>query len=422
MGRSIIIKATPPQAEFHALKCKYPLFVGGFGSGKSEALVNQAIMDASLSSSAVIALYAPTYDLIKLILMVRLQGKLTEYGVAHTVNKSDHIIYTSAPGFGDFILRTLDKPERIIGYESHRAHVDELDTLNSMKAEEAWNKIIARNRQILVDRPESKNRVSAYTTPEGFKFAHDRWSKRGGKDYDKVHASSYSNPFLPDGYIQSLIDTYPKELVKAYIKGEFTNLTGGNVYSSYKRKAHNSLEVIRDKETLYIGCDFNVAKQAATVYVKRNGGKEWHVVHELVDMYDTPEMVRMIKEKWPEHRIIIYPDATGGSRKTVNASISDIALLQQAGFEVRAKESNPRVKDRVMAMNGALSAGRVFVNHAACPTVASCLEQQAYDKNDEPDKKSGNDHQNDATTYPIAFEMPIRKPVAHIPIDFYTHT
>lgn len=422
MTRTVHLKATEPQAEFHALRCKYPLFVGGFGSGKTEALLNQAIMDASLSSKAVIALYAPTYDLVKLILMPRLQEKLTELGIQFETNKADHIITCTSPGFGMFILRTLDKPERIVGYESHRAHVDELDTLPPLKAAEAWNKIIARNRQTLSDNPDSLNRVAAYTTPEGFMFVYDRWSTKGGTDYGKVHASSYSNPFLPDDYIQSLIDTYPAELVSAYIDGQFVNLVGGNVYSSYDRLAHNSSEVIRDKEMLYMGCDFNVTKQAATVYVKRKGGEEWHIVHELVDMYDTPEMIKIIQSKWPEHKIVIYPDASGKSRKTVNASISDIALLQQAGFEVRARDANPRVKDRVMAMNAALSKGKVYVNYAACPTVANCLEQQAYDKNGEPDKKSGNDHQNDATTYPIAYEMPIRKPVAHIPINFFTHS
>ena len=48
---------------------------------------------------------------------------------------------------------------------------------------------------------------------------------------------------------------------------------------------------------------------------------------------------------------------------------------------------------------------------------ARCLEQQAYDDNGEPDKKSGHDHQNDATGYPIAYEMPIRKPVSNIVIS-----
>ena len=42
--------------------------------------------------------------------------------------------------------------------------------------------------------------------------------------------------------------------------------------------------------------------------------------------------------------------------------------------------------------------------------VADNLEQQVYDKNGEPCKKSNKDHQNDATGYPIAYEFPINKP------------
>jgi hypothetical protein len=70
-----------------------------------------------------------------------------------------------------------------------------------------------------------------------------------------------------------------------------------------------------------------------------------------------------------------------------------------------------------MATNAAFEAGRLFVNARACPTVAQSLEQQVY-KNGEPDKSSGVDHQNDATTYPIAFEMPIVRPVANVNFGF----
>jgi hypothetical protein len=177
--------------------------------------------------------------------------------------------------------------------------------------------------------------------------------------------------------------------------------------------------MIKPGEPLFIGCDFNVTKQAATVYVQRDGGKQWHSVAELVNMYDTPEMVRIIQSRWQSqgHKIYIYPDASGGSRKSVNASISDIALLEQAAFVVRSRPSNPAVRDRVMSTNAAFEAGRLRINADACPNVSSCLEQQTY-KNGEPDKSSGNDHQNDATTYPIAYEMPIVKPVANIKFSF----
>jgi hypothetical protein len=134
-------------------------------------------------------------------------------------------------------------------------------------------------------------------------------------------------------------------------------------------------------------------------------------------MYDTPEMIEVIQSRYKDHPIVVYPDASGGARKTVNASLSDIALLQQAGFRVRAKKTNPAVRDRIMAMNGALESGRVRINAKKCPNVAQCLEQQVY-RNGEPDKTSGVDHQNDATTYPIAYEMPIIRPVANVDIKF----
>ncbi|EIC3023207.1 terminase, partial [Salmonella enterica subsp. enterica serovar Dublin] len=146
----------------------------------------------------------------------------------------------------------------------------------------------------------------------------------------------------------------------------------------------------------------------------------WHAVAELVDMFDTPDVVREITERWKRHghHIVMYPDASGKNRKSTDASTSDIAQLQNAGFEIRAKSVNPAVKDRVASVNKALESGRLMVNEQACPVTARCLEQQAYDKNGIPDKTSGNDHQNDATGYPIAYEMPLVKPVSHIPVTF----
>jgi hypothetical protein len=116
----------------------------------------------------------------------------------------------------------------------------------------------------------------------------------------------------------------------------------------------------------------------------------------------------------------MYPDASGASRHSANASISDIALLKQAGFVIRARSKNPDVRNRILATNKAFSDGKLFINSKSCPTVANCLEQQAYDKNGEPDKKSGLDHQNDATTYPIAYEFMINKPLFSVPIQWKT--
>jgi len=419
----IKITATEPQAEFLGMDCKFPAFVAGFGTGKSEVMCNSALLDSlEGGSNSMVAMYEPTYDLVRLILAPRMQEKLTDWGVRYKYNKAENIIYTSTGQMGDFILRTLDNPARIVGYESFRAKIDELDTLKPQHAADAWVKIIARNRQ----KPDTYkpisnkplNTVSVFTTPEGFRFVHDRWVVNRRPGYEMIQASTLSNPFLPDDYVQALRDSYPGSLIEAYINGQFVNLTSGTVYYAYKRQQCRSRETIQPNEPLYIGQDFNVGKMASTVYVQR--GKEWHAVAELVDLFDTPDVIRVITERWKNngHRIIVYPDASGKNRKSNQASTSDIAMFQQAGFEVRVNASNPAVKDRILSVNTAFEKGLLLINDHACPNVSRTLEQQAYDDNGEPEKNGVIDHMADALGYPIAYEMPIMKPVLNIPISF----
>ena len=176
-ARNLIkLKLTEPQERFLLSDVKHPAFIAGFGAGKSEIMAYSALGDAAHSATALIGLYAPTYDLVRLITAPRICAKLEEQGIPHRWNKSDNVIYTSWPRFGDFLLRTMDNPERIVGYETYRAHVDELDTLKTQAARKTWNQIIARNRQKPEGIKPPFNRVSAYTTPQGFRFGCERWA------------------------------------------------------------------------------------------------------------------------------------------------------------------------------------------------------------------------------------------------------
>jgi hypothetical protein len=407
--RTVTIRPTQPQADFHALTCKHPAFVGGFGTGKSETMANQAFMDASHSSSALIGLYEPTYDLVRLIMAPRIEEKLQEYGIRYRYNKSENIIYSSNGQFGDFILRTLDNPSRIIGYETYRAHVDEIDTLKEAKAREAWNKIIARNRQSPAGIEKPFNRVSAYSTPEGFKFVYKSWKKDVKKGYQMIQAATTSNPFLPADYVDTLKETYPEQLIAAYIEGKFVNLTTGTVYSDFNRVINNTDVIWDGREPLHIGMDFNVCNMSAVISVIRKG--VCYDVDEITGGYDTPSMINSLKERFQQCQINIYPDASGKNRNAQGASESSIHLLRSAGFQVYAKSKNPFVKDRVLAMNTSFTKGLHFVNVKKCPTHAANLEQQVYNNAGEPDKTAGNDHTNDANGYLINYKYPVIKPI-----------
>ncbi|EEV7162228.1 TPA: terminase [Escherichia coli] len=95
-----------------------------------------------------------------------------------------------------------------------------------------------------------------------------------------------------------------------------------------------------------------------------------------------------------------------------------VAQLKQAGFNVVVNSSNPPVKDRVNSMNAmfcnANGERRYKVNVKRCPVYAESLEQQVWDDKGEPDKKSGNDHPNDAGGYFIVKQFPIVKPTGRV--------
>lgn len=397
------MKLTAPQWEFFNLQCRFPALVAGYGAGKTECKLACALRDKFVEPTSSISLYDPTYDLAALNTVPRLCEMLESMPVNWAHDKQRNIIHIE--NYGKFIIRTLENPARIVGYECWRSHVDELDTLKQTQAEDAWIRIIARNRQIVPS--GGTNRVSVYTTPEGFRFVYDRWVRKGGPDYKIVQAPTISNPHLPPGYVESLRNSYPAALLDAYLEGKFVNLTAGNVFNAYNRDRNRSKECIKDKEPLHIGCDFNVTKMCAVVHVLRDGVP--HAVAELINMYDTPAMIEAIKEKYPKHHITVYPDASGGARKSVNAAISDIALIRQAGLSVRANSTNPAIKDRVTATNVALEKGRYFINPDACRDYAAAMEQLAYDKNGMPDKASGLDHVVDSGTYYIAYAFPVIK-------------
>lgn len=411
--RTLRLQMTEPQARFFQLDAKFPAFIGGFGAGKTETMANCALRDALESSDALIALYEPTYDLVRLILAPRMEEKLSDMGIRYKYNKQENIIYTSSPNCGDFVLRTLENPARIVGYESYRAHVDEIDTLKKALAESAWQKIIARNRQKPkgIDRPF--NRVSAYSTPEGFRFAHSRWGRDPKPGYVMVQAPTRSNPFLPEDYIDALRESYPPQLIEAYLEGRFTNLNSGSVYPNFDRRLNHTGEVERKGEPLHIGMDFNVLNMTATVNVIR--GDQPITVGELTQVRDTPTMAVMLRERFKDkgHSVTIYPDASGQNTSSKNASESDLSILKQAGFTVRVDSRNPAVRDRVNAMNAMLlndkGERRWKINTDRCPTLTEALEQQAYDKNGEPDKSTGHDHAVDAQGYFIVHRYPITR-------------
>lgn len=416
-----------PQSNFLNLDKKFKAFVAGFGSGKT--WVGCASMCKHFWEHPKInqGYFAPTYPIIRDIFFPTIEEVAFDWGLTVEIKESNKEVNFFEGNIyrGTTICRSMDKPETIIGFKIGHALVDEMDVLTKAKAYLAWRKIIARMRYNV---DGVINGIDVTTTPEGFKFIYEQFVKQVTLNpklssmYGIIQASTYDNEKnLPNDYIESLLISYPEELIKAYLMGQFVNLNSGTVYNQFDLNLNHSDETEKSGEPLFIGMDFNVGKMSAIIHVKRNNLPI--AVREIVNAYDTPDMIRRIKEQFylydgndyrKSREIYIYPDASGDSRKSVNASKTDIQLLKDAGFKIIVNSANPPVKDRINSMNAmflnAMGERRYLVNTKMCPTYTENLQQQTWSDNGEPDKTSGNDHTNDAAGYFIVKDFPIVRP------------
>lgn len=398
------------------LKTPFRAYVGGFGAGKTFVGCLDLLLFAGKHPGVIQGYFAPTYRDIRDTFWPTMDEAAEMLGFRADVRKADKEVhlFRGKGYYGAILCRSMDDPGGIVGFKIARAICDEIDILPVDKATAAWRKIMARMRLVV---PGAENGIGVTTTPEGFKFVYQTFGRDPKPSYSMVQASTYENEdYLPPRYIEMLRESYPPELINAYLMGDFVNLTSGTVYRSYRREACRSREIIRNAEPLHVGQDFNVGNMTSAVLVPR--GEDWHAVAELQGVKDTPALIDTLREKFAGHHITIYPDASGKSRKTINASTSDLALLRDAGFTVRAKDSNPPVKDRLLSVNTALSKGRLWVNDTACRALSEALEQQAYDKNGEPDKSAGFDHMADALGYACHWLLPVRRPMTRPDIRF----
>lgn len=423
MGKKVTTILSKPQAEFRFAQEKNVAVVSGFGAGKTEADLF-TIGDSMREFPRNDFLYlAPTLPLVKDIWYPKIEEHFTNLNEKFTIDQQRNIV--KVHGRGNIYCRSMEHPDRLVGFEVLDAFVDELDILKKEKALAVIHKLKGRLRQkpIYVGKTKKlrkkfklgkkRNQMYVSTTPEGFRTTHDIFVKNPLKNSRLIQMSTYSNAHnLPKDYIEELYSIYPPNLIDAYIYGKFTNLTQGSVYPTFDRVMNNILIRQEHKEPLKIGMDFNVGKMAAIIHVIRNGLPI--AVGEIFKVADTPAMIVAINELYPGHPISIYPDATGQNRKSSDASTSDLKLLRNAGFLVRANFTNPRIKDRINSVNAMFcnikGQRRYLVNGALCPNYIDCLEQQAYDKNGLPDKQSDLDHLPDAGGYFISFEYGLSKP------------
>jgi hypothetical protein len=409
----IDVPLTVPQRDFVLSAKPHPAIVAGLGAGKSRAATMRLLL-LMLGNPGINTLYTmPTYDLLKLRAIPGFVDDLNMLGLPHSLNKSDYSI--TIAGLGTVYFRSYDNPNRLIAFEVAHSVADELDVLSKEQAAVVWRKISERTRQP----SKVPNSIAAVTTPDqGFSgFVYDRWVVRADDSTELIKASTLSNPYLPDGYVDQIRANYDPALAEMYINGEFVSLTQNKVYHYFDRDTHGTDRTIQPGDRLHIGVDFNVGGCCAVVFVIDDDKPA--AVDEFVS-HDTRDIINNLQSRYPGYDVTIYPDSSGRSERT-NASASDIDILLSAGYRVDAPPSNPFIRDRVNAMNSMLAHGRMSVNVDKCPRFATAMETQGYNERGEPEKFNSHpaiDDWVDAPGYCISYLFPVVRPVLHIPVSF----
>jgi hypothetical protein len=356
-------------------------------------------MLAAVNQGFIGCVMEPTGPLIRDIWQTDFEAFLEAYDIPYTFRASPLPEYMLHLPGGDtkILCRSFENWSRIIGLNLAWVLADEIDTVTPSIANKAFPKILGRLRSGNV------RQFGAASTPEGFRWM---WNTFGSDDANQrpdrqlIKMRTADNPHLPPDFIERLQANYDPSLLRAYLDGEFVNLTTGQVYDRFNRAKHVAATVPDvAREPIRVGIDFNVGNMSAVIAVRLGNGLL--VIDEIAGAHDTDALAQEIRRRHPQQQIYIYPDASGGSRST-NASQTDIQILESYGMSNQSPRSNPPVRDRVSAVQALLENGKGQVRlqvAQGCRRVIECLELQCYSDKGEPDKDAGFDHMNDALGY-----------------------
>ncbi|VAV82547.1 Phage terminase [hydrothermal vent metagenome] len=344
---------------------------------------------------------APTNAQAKRVFWKDLKA-LTPKGWVKRVYETDLCISTI---FGSELwVVGMDKPQRIEGVAWDGGVLDEYANMK----ETAWSENV---RPALSDR---RGWCWFIGVPEGFNHYKDLADYAASGIDEDWGLYTWRSADILDG---DEIDAARRHLDPRTFRQEYeASFEGasGRVYYAYDQKLHSDATIELDGASpIIVCCDFNV--DPCLWILCQSDGKEVRVFDEIaLGPTGTAAMAKELRSRYGGHAagFIIYGDAAGRARSTTGKS--DYAILSEFGFrDQRVRSSNPRVKDRVNAVNSILcnSSGEVRLSHhPRCRYLKRDFETVSWSATGtEIDKRSRDrTHATDALGYYVASEFPLR--------------
>ncbi len=269
----------------------------------------------------------------------------------------------------------------------------------------------------MVIRPAlADQRGSAFfiSTPAGYNHFHEMWEQAA--DLDDWQTFSYSTidgGNVPPEEVELARRTLDERTFKQEFLASFETFSG-RVFPEFD-EANVADDIADTGGPVLVGLDFNVGIMAGVICSKV--GDTLHQWDEIaVKNSNTDEVAQMLRQRFPDRRIICYPDPTGRARKTSAAGATDHGILRKYGLEVVAPKSPWSVKDRLNATNwlicNAEGQRRLFV-HPRCKNTIKGYRSVTYKEGAEDfvvDKDPGLEHWIDGAGYLILSAMNQVKP------------
>jgi len=425
LTRKIRYQPLPTQRLFHLSKARFKGYSGPVGSGKSQALCQEAVRLAYVNAGRTGLVGAPTYPMLRGATQAALLEVLEENRIPHEWNKSENNLLFTDCG-SRILLRPVEDYERLRGTNLAWFCVDELTYV----AQEVWTRLEARLR----DPKAARLCGFAAWTPRGFDWVYERFIANPVEGYDVFLAKPFENRHLlaevPD-YYERLKRSYDDKFYSQEVMGEYLNLHAGQVYSSFDRTRNVMPVRIEPMLPLLWALDFNVDPMSSVV-AQMIGGRV--VVADEISLRraTTIDACNEFRRRYGAHSggLIVYGDATGQRMQTSGATdyrmVEDFMRGQRVqGFRMEIGKSNPAVSERVNLVNAKLknAEGEVaLVMDPRCKELIKDFEQVSYkpdsgvvDKERDPKRT----HLSDALGYLIWQEMRPRPPAGEQPYRLF---
>ena len=323
------------------------------------------------------------------------------------------------PNGNIIMLGGYDDPERNRGLHLHGLVLDEAQRC----PEETWHKIL---RATLV---QNKGWCLVIGTPNGPDGLFYKFWQHGNDPENKfwisITKTIADTKNIDDAEWQEILSTTDKDSIQQEYFCDFNAAIKNKVYHNFDHRIvippeeetvpHINKDIKDRGGPLYVGVDFNVAFMPAIIAQKNN--KRLEVLREIIlKEATTDQLAQRLCMEFPNRQIIICPDASGANGGTAQVSGSNHALLRRSGFHILAPRKNPKVEDRILAVNvlleNALGERRLFV-HPSCKELIKTLTNHQY-KGSSPDKTSGLDHAGDALGYLVNMVFPIKHRISSV--------